>query len=119
MRTNLIRKYLSQKLRESGINVYYHHASNSAKFPYIVYDLTADFNGDATLYDLEVNIWSNNTDIAKIEDIADRVEDLMDDTLHLDVNGLLVLKKRSRGHIDDSNKGIDRIMIKFDMRYYK
>ena len=119
MRTNFIRKYISRKLRESGVNVYYHHASNSAKFPYIVYDLTADFNGDATLYDLEVNIWNNNTDIAEIEDIADVVEDLMDDELHLDANGLLIFKRRSRGHIDDSNKEIDRIMIKLDMRYYK
>lgn len=119
MRTNQIRKYISKKLRESGINVYYHHASNSSKFPYIVYDLTADFNGYVTLYDFEVNIWNNNTDIAEIEDIADRVEDLMDDELHLDTNGLMIFKKRSRGHIDDSNKDINRIMIKFEMEYFK
>ena len=120
MRTNQIRGYISSKLKELGYRVYYKEASNMAKFPYIVYGLKVDFlNGNCSIYDFEVNIWSNNKDISEIEDIADQVEDLMDDEVYLDTNGLLIFDKRARDNIEDPNKDLDRVMIKFEMRYFK
>lgn len=119
MRTNEIRKYITSKLKTLGVNVYFHEASDSSTFPFIVYDLKSISLNGMSLYDFEVNVWDKSLNRSTIEDLADNIEDLLDNDINIDSNGLLVFDKVSRGNINDPNKDLNRVMIKFDMRYFK
>ena len=118
LKTNKIRKYITTKLKETGHHVYHLKAPSNAPFPYVVYDLRSIKNGESSLYDLEVNIWSDK-DQAYIEDLADKIEGLLDNEIDISDNGLLVFRWLNRGNIDDPNKDLKRILIKFDMEYFK
>lgn len=118
MKTNKIKQYITSKLRVIGHDVYYQDASDNAVFPYIVYNLKSYKNGISTLYDFEVNIWGNGSQV-EMEDLADQIEYEFEDDINLSDNGLLTFNWLSRGNIDDPNKELKRIMIKFDMIYFK
>lgn len=118
MKTNVIRGYIHDKLELLCHDTYYRNASNSANFPYIVFDLQSYGNSNYSLYDFEVNVWGNGN-VPQMEDLADLIEEEFEKEINLSDNGLLVFTWKSRGNIDDPNKELKRIMIKFDMKYYK
>lgn len=117
VKTNAIRQYIKSKLNELCNGVYYQDASNEASFPYVVYDLKSYNNGTSATYDFEVNIWGNGSQV-DLEDLADGIESMFEKNLNLSENGLLTFKWLNRGNVDDPNKELKRIMIKFDMSYY-
>lgn len=119
MSTNLIRQYITNKLKETGYQAYYIKATSKAKFPYIEWSMDKNkIDSIRSLYDVEVNIWDDSTDKPKVEDLADKIEQALDDEIHLDDNGLLVFDETTRGYIDDPNKELTRLMLKFDMRFF-
>lgn len=101
-----------------GYEVYYTQASDAAVFPYIVYDLKANSNGQSAIYDFEVNIWGSGSR-ADLEDLADQIEYEFEEDINLSDNGLLIFRWLSRFNVDDPNKELQRTMIKFEMKYFK
>lgn len=118
MKTNKIRQYITTKLKTLNYKVYYRQASDMATFPYIVFDLDSYKAQSCIAYDFEVNVWGEGS-VAQLEDLADEIESLFEDDMNLSENGLLTFCWRDRSNLDDPNKDLKRIMIKFDMGYYK
>ena len=116
MSTNNLRGFLTRKLLETGLDVYYEEASTNATFPYITYALDKQrVSYLKSIYTIEVNIWNNNIDKTFIEDIADAIEENFEDVAYMDDGGLLAFHANDRGYIDDPNKDLKRLMLKIDM----
>lgn len=118
--TNLIREHITTILKGTGYKSYYLEASNSATFPYITWSMDkTKIDSVKSIYDLELNIWDDNKDKTNIENLADDITILLDDEICLSDQYLLVFDEVTRGYVSDPNKGLNRLMLRFDMRFFK
>lgn len=119
IRSNEIRKIIKEKLELSSLKAYYERTTTEPPFPYIVFSLNRNDYDVSSIYDLEVNIWDDRTDKTVGEDVADAIEDEFMKLLHISDTGLLCFTQFSRGYVDDPNDKLTRLMLKFNVEYYK
>lgn len=110
-----LRKDIQTILKNICENVFYRRSSDTTKYPYIVYSIKSI--GEAK--ELEINIWDYNCDTSKIENIADKIEDINREIVSNENHTFSLWNNYDRQWIDDDNKDILRINMTFELRYFE
>ena len=115
-----LRKVITSILRKANAEVYYENATDTALYPYIVYELESINWGTVGRDDvyLIIDIWDKNDSSLNIELITDKVEDLLNN-LNAPTNLVLpTFYKESRRALQDEDKSIRHRQLRFVIQNY-
>lgn len=119
-RTNDLKKLIEEKFKTLTTNVYYEEARDNALYPHIVFSFNEINLGDLSRqdYTLDVDVWDKNTSSYNIEELCDKVEDLLHTQNLPQTNILPTFYKIDRKSIWDSGKDIKHRLIRFQIQNY-
>jgi hypothetical protein len=119
-RTNDLKKLIQTKLKTLATNVYFEEASDNALYPHIVFTFRTIDLGDLARQDyiLEVDIWDKGTSTTQVDELSDKVEDLLQAKNLPQTNILPTFYKIDRKSIKDEDKSIKHRLIKFQIQNY-
>lgn len=120
-RTNDLKKLIQTKLKTLTTNVFFEQATDNALYPHIVFDFRTIDLGDLARQDyiLEVDVWDKGTSTTKVDELADKVEDLLQAKNLPQTNILPTFYKIDRRSIIDTDKSIKHRLIKFQIQNYE
>lgn len=119
--TNKLRKQIVSELKHFCSEVYYRSASDSAQFPYCVYDLSVVYSDSALeRFSFDLDLWdrSENGSAEAVEDMADSIVkhfNLLNDAKDGNYPTFFLA---NRNPIDDPDKHIQRVRITFEIQNY-
>lgn len=128
LKSNELRAMIVAKLNdiktEFGIkNVYYQIAQDDALYPHVVFDLeristlSDDRNRrDITLY---IDVWDRNKNTQNVHNIADAIEDVLDQLNEPQESNLPTLFFNARRHLPDEDKTLRHIQLEFVIQNYE
>ena len=128
LKSNELRAMIVAKLNdiktEFGIkNVYYRTAQDDALYPHVVFDLeristlSDDRNRrDITLY---IDVWDRNKNTQNVHNIADAIEDVLDQLNEPQESNLPTLFFNARRHLPDEDKTLRHIQLEFVIQNYE
>ena len=110
-----LRKDIQYLLKSIFEKIFYRRADVDTQYPYLVYTIR-----DVDDYKiLEVDFWDEGSNTEKIENIADKVEETLDEFTKTNENhSISIFKNNDRRWVDDENKNILRINESFQILYY-
>lgn len=110
-----LRKDIQHLLKSVFEKTFYRRADSGIEYPYLVYTIR-----DVDDYKiLEVDFWDEGSNTENIENIADNVEEALDEFINTNENhSISIFKNDDRKWIDDENKNILRINESFQILYY-
>lgn len=117
-------KFVTDTIMTVTNDVYPEKAANKAKYPYVVYRFSSDYEieRNARGIFLEIDIWdskkSNYDELTAIENLTDQIEKLFDYKRYLDDNHLLIFSKLGRSPIPDEDDNIIRRQLRFLIKSY-
>ena len=119
-RTNDLKKLIQTKLKTLATNVYFEEAADNALYPHIVFAFRTIDLGDLARQDyiLEVDIWDKGTSTTQVDELSDKVEDLLQANNLPQTNILPTFYKIDRKSIKDEDKSIKHRLIKFQIQNY-
>lgn len=119
-RTNDLKKLIQTKLKTLATNVYFEEAADNALYPHIVFSFRTIDLGDLARQDyiLEVDIWDKGTSTTQVDELSDKVEDLLQAKNLPQTNILPTFYKIDRKSIKDEDKSIKHRLIKFQIQNY-
>ena len=119
-RTNDLKKLIQEKLKTITTNVFYEQANDNALYPHIVFSFKEVNLGDLSRQDymLYVDVWDKARSTYNVEELADKVEDLLHTQNLPQTNILPTFYKVDRKSILDSNKDIKHRLIRFQIQNY-
>ena len=119
-RTNDLKKLIQEKLKTLTTNVFYEQATDNALYPHIVFSFKTIELGDLSRQDyiLEVDVWDKGTSTYNVEELADKVEDLLHAQNLPQTNVLPTFYKMERKAILDVDKSIKHRIIRFQIQNY-
>ena len=119
-RTNDLKKLIEEKLKTLTTNVYYEQARDNALYPHIVFSFNEIGLGDLSRqdYTLDVDVWDKGTSTYNVEELSDKVEDLLHTQNLPQTNILPTFYKIDRKSIRDTNKDIKHRLIRFQIQNY-
>lgn len=119
-RTNDLKKLIQTKLKTLATNVYFEEAADNALYPHIVFTFRTIDLGDLARQDyiLEVDIWDKGTSTTQVDELSDKVEDLLQAKNLPQTNILPTFYKIDRKSIKDEDKSIKHRLIKFQIQNY-
>lgn len=120
-RTNDLKKLIQTKLKTLTTNVFFEQATDNALYPHIVFDFRTIDLGDLARQDyiLEVDVWDKGTSTTAVDELADKVEDLLQAKNLPQTNILPTFYKIDRKSIIDTDKSIKHRLIKFQIQNYE
>lgn len=120
-RTNDLRKLIQEKLKTITTNVFYEQANDDVLYPHIVFDMKTIDLGDISRQDyiLEVDVWDKSRSSFQVEELSDKVEDLLHCENLPQTNVLPTFYKIDRKSILDSDKTIKHRLIRFQIQNYE
>lgn len=120
-RTNDLKKLIQTKLKTLTTNVFFEQATDNALYPHIVFDFRTIDLGDLARQDyiLEVDVWDKGTSTTKVDELSDKVEDLLQAKNLPQTNILPTFYKIDRRSIIDTDKSIKHRLIKFQIQNYE
>ena len=120
-RTNDLKKLIQTKLKTLTTNVFFEQATDNALYPHIVFDFRTIDLGDLARQDyiLEVDVWDKGTSTTKVDELSDKVEDLLQAKNLPQTNILPTFYKIDRRSIIDTDKSIKHRFIKFQIQNYE
>lgn len=75
-----IKKEITARLRTLTPNVYYDTGDETKGFPYIVFDTTSLIYSEGLFRgNLDIDIWDRNTSYATVDELSEKVIDLLND----------------------------------------
>lgn len=114
-----LRTELNKILKSIHPRVYYMKASDTAIFPYIVYDLPQSyFEDNLEVFNLDIDIWDNNVDTTELENLAQSIWNALNKYYHIDENIQFAIYRESRHTLEDDDPRIRRRTLIFNIRYY-
>lgn len=114
-----LRTELNKLLKEIHPRVYFMKASDTASFPYIVYDLPQSYSDDdLEVFNLDIDIWDNNADTTEIEVLTDQIWKALDRLYLINGDMQISIYRQSRHTLDDDDPRIRRRTLMFNVRYY-
>lgn len=119
-RTNDLKKLIQTKLKTLATNVYFEEAADNALYPHIVFTFRTIDLGDLARQDyiLEVDVWDKGTSTTQVDELSDKVEDLLQAKNLPQTNILPTFYKIDRKSIKDEDKSIKHRLIKFQIQNY-
>lgn len=110
-----LRKDIQHLLKSIFEKTFYRRADVDTKYPYLVYTIR-----DVDDYKiLEIDFWDEGSNTENIENIADKVEETLDEFIKTNENhSISIFKNNDRRWVDDENKNILRINESFQILYY-
>ena len=119
-RTNDLKDLIQTKLKTLTTNVYFENANDGAMYPHIVFDFREVNLGDLSRQDyvLEVDIWSKGYDTTEVDELADKVEDLLQAQNLPQTRILPTFYKIDRRSIKDPDKDIKHRQVRFQIQNY-
>jgi len=127
-KSNELRAMIVTKLNniktQYGINgIYYQIAQDEAMFPHIVFDLdrftTLADDRNRRDINLIIDVYDKGNNTQKVHNIADAVEDLLDQANVPGTNTLPTLFFNARRHLPDEDKLIKHIQLEFTIQNYE
>lgn len=118
MKSNLLRAFIKQKLDTVAAS-YYHNAIDSDMYPHIVFNFDSIDLGDISRddYMLTVDVWTKNNQYLA-ESYADMVCDMFNFANLPQNENLPTFFKESRRNLDDEDKDLNHIQIRFVVQNY-
>lgn len=117
-RTEELKAFVTRELKNICPNVCYEQANDTMPFPYMVYELSHKKNEIGYMYFLEVNIWDKNISTKQVEELADGLEEWLDDTIFDEETFNVSIDLNTRNSIEDSDKSLKRRRLLFDLSYF-
>lgn len=119
-RTNDLKILLKTKLNTIATNVFFEQATDNALYPHIVYSFRTIELGDLSRKDyiLEVDVWDKGTSTTQVDELADKVEDLLQGQNLPQTNILPTFYLMDRKSVLDPDKDIKHRLIRFQIQNY-
>lgn len=119
-RTNELKKLIQTKLKTLTTNVFFEVATDNALYPHIVFSFREINLGDISRqdYTLDVDVWTKGKNSTTVDELADKVEDLLHAQNLPQTNVLPTFYKIDRKSILDSDKDIRHRLIRFQIQNY-
>jgi len=119
-RTNDLKKLIQTKLKTITTNVYFEEAADNALYPHVVFSFRPIDLGDLSRqdYTLEIDVWDKGTSTYTVDELSDKIEDLLH-TQNLPQDRVLpTFYKLERNAIRDTDKSIKHRLIRFQIQNY-
>lgn len=119
-RTTDLNNLIQTKLKTLTTNVYYEQANDDGMYPHIVFSFRDINLGDLSRQDyiLEVDVWDKAKSPYNVEELSDKVEDLLH-CQNLPQDKILpTFYKIDRKSIIDPDKNIKHRQIRFQIQNY-
>ena len=119
-RTNDLKKLIQTKLKTLTTNVFFEQATDNALYPHIVFGFREIDLGDLSRQDyvLEVDVWDKGKSTVQVDELSDKVEDLLQAQNLPQTHILPTFYKIDRKSIIDSDKDIKHRLIRFQIQNY-
>lgn len=119
-RTNDLKILLKTKLNTLTSNVFFEQATDDALYPHIVFSFRTIELGDLSRKDyiLEVDVWDKGTNSTNVDELADKVEDLLQAQNLPQTNILPTFYLMDRKSVLDPDKDIKHRLIRFQIQNY-
>ena len=119
-RTNDLKKLIQTKLKTLTTNVFFEQATDNALYPHIVFGFREIDLGDLSRQDyvLEVDVWDKGKSTVQVDELSDKVEDLLQAQNLPQTHILPTFYKIDRKTIIDSDKDIKHRLIRFQIQNY-
>jgi hypothetical protein len=119
-RTNDLKILLKTKLNTLTSNVFFEQATDDALYPHIVFSFRTIELGDLSRKDyiLEVDVWDKGTNSTNVDELADKVEDLLQAQNLPQTNILPTFYLIDRKSVLDPDKDIKHRLIRFQIQNY-
>ena len=120
-KTLALRKLINEKLQTVSGETYHKTASKDVAYPYKTYELSSVVFPDSSRddYELEVDIWDRSQDPKNAEEIADKIEDLLNDANLPEPPIYPTFFRDNRYTLDDPDKNLQHIQLRFIVQLYK
>ena len=116
--TENLKKFVVRELKKACPNVAYLRATDKTPFPYVVFELEQKKQETGYLTFIEINIFDNSKSSKTVEQLADNIEDILDDTMFDEETFTISIDLNARNNVDESDKDIQRRRLLFDAEYY-
>ncbi len=114
-----LRKLVREKLQTTQGETYHQYAPANAVYPYKTFTLKSVlFTGFRDDFDLCVDIWGRG-DWKVVEEIADQVEKLLQDSNFPQDTILPTFFRDNRYNLDDPDKTLQHIQLRFLVQMYE
>ena len=119
-RTNDLKKLVQTKLKTIATNVFFEQATDNALYPHAVFNFKTIDLGDLWRQDyiLEVDVWDKGTSTMQVDELSDKIEDLLQLQNLPQTKILPTFFKIDRKTIIDSDKSIKHRLIRFQIQNY-
>lgn len=119
-RTNDLKKLIQTKLKTLTTNVFFEQATDDALYPHVVFGFREIDLGDLARQDyvLEIDVWDKGTSTTNVDELSDKIEDLLQAQNLPQTNILPTFYKIDRKSLPDSDKSIKHRLIRFQIQNY-
>lgn len=116
-----LRKLITAQLNTTAGATYYLTAPDDADYPYKTFELSRIALGDLARDDVDlcIDLWDKHTDTKRIDEIADRLEDLFNAANLPQETILPTFFRESRYPVIDEDKTIKHIQMHFMVQNYE
>lgn len=118
-KTAELRKLVKEQLDTVPGGTYHRKAPDNAEYPYKTFSLkSVSFTDERDDFDLCVDIWHRG-DFKIIEELADQIEELFKNANLPQPTILPTFFRESRYNLDDPDKTLDHIQLRFFVQLYE
>lgn len=119
-RTNDLKILLTTKLKTLTTNVFFEQATDDKLYPHVVFSFRQIDLGDLWRQDyiLEIDVWDKGTSTTQVDELSDKIEDLLQGENLPQDRILPTFYKMDRKSILDSDKSIKHRLIRFQIQNY-
>lgn len=119
-RTNDLKKLIQTKLKTLTTKVFFEQATDDALYPHVVFNFRTIDLGDLSREDyiLEIDVWDKGNSTTQVDELSDKIEDLLQAQNLPQTHILPTIYKIDRKAILDQDKSIKHRLIRFQIQNY-
>lgn len=119
-RTNDLKILIQTKLKTLTTHVFFEQATDDALYPHVVFNFRTIDLGDLSREDyiLEIDVWGKGTNSTAVDELSDKIEDLLAAKNLPQTHILPTFYKIDRKSVMDSDKTLKHRLIRFQIQNY-